>query len=507
MRVVWSFLFALGVLCAAAAASADPLPTAAEIVAKADAFYGPAPKNYRETIVGTGTLGDTRETTYRSGDDVRNTFDRGPLHGESGTYHGENWILDENGLVVVNTKDPGKAAHDKLTTTVSRVRNPVDAYVVSKLNVRAAGTRRYYDPMTFRLLRVEDVGPTGTVTTVFGDADRYGDRTLARHWETDSPAAKTVMKYERTEYVANQVTDADVEEPTTRRLLVEFPPGITRASLPVRIYENNVIVRVNIGSQAADFVLDTGASSIFIDSDFARRIGLSLTNASSEVEAQRFTGYETVVPEMRIGPVAMHDIVADVGPMLGNYGPEIKPVGLLGFDFLAQLGVTIDYEKGTLTVVPAASFQPPADPSMYVFQVRLGEFVPMVTAKIGDAVAERVILDTGGSLPLWFFDYFTRRYPQAFPATAYLGQISSRGVGGDFSADVYVLPDVQLGPVHFRDFQALRVPISGSYAADDDGVIGNVLLSKFIVTLDYTDALVFLVPTSDTKRKLMPIRH
>ena len=34
-------------------------------------------------------------------------------------------------------------------------------------------------------------------------------------------------------------------------------------------------------------------------------------------------------------------------------GGTVKVVGLLGFDFLAELGVTIDYERKRVTVVPA----------------------------------------------------------------------------------------------------------------------------------------------------------
>jgi hypothetical protein len=507
MRVMWSFLFALGVLCTALPAAADTLPTAGDIQAKADAFLGPEPKNYHETIVGSGTLGETRESTWRSGDDVRHSYDRGLIHSEWGTYHGERWIQDENGLVVVNAKDPGAAVSDTYATTVRHVTAPFDAYVVSKLNVRSAGTRRYYDPTTYRLERLEEVGPTGVDATVYTDAERFGERTLPRHWETDSETLKSVMHFERTEYVAGTVVDADVREPETRRLLVEFPAGVGRANLPVRIYENNVIVRVNVGSQAADFLLDTGSSSIFVDSDFARRAGLTLTNATSTIVARRYNGYQTVVPEMRIGTLTMHGIVADVGPLPGYFGPGIKPVGLLGFDFLAQLGVTIDFENGTLSVVPAASFKPPMDRAAYIFDVRLGERVPMVTAKVGGFVAERVLLDTGGSLPLWFFDYFARRYPNAFPASADRGPTTGMGVGGEFSEELYVLPDVQLGPVHFQNFYALRVPISSAYDDDVDGVIGNVLLSKFIVTLDYTGGTVYLLPTRETQREMTTLKH
>ncbi len=485
---------------------ADTLPAAATIKANADAFAGPVPKNYRETIVGTGSEGGTKEVTFASGDDVRHTFDRGNIHNEWGTYHGEKWEQNGNGLVVIVADDPGHAAPDAITTTVKRVTAPIDAFVVSKLNARSAGTRTYYDPTTYRVLRIEDVGPTGTRTTTFDDLEHAGDRTLPRHWTVTSPDAKLAIHYERTEYVAGAATDDDVREAATRRQLVEFPPGVTRVDLPVRIINHAVYVRVNIGSRAVDFQLDTGASTILVDADFARGLGLQLVNASSEVTARRYTAYNAIVPNLAIGSLHMRDIVVDVGPMPDVHTSDVKPVGLLGFDFLAQLGVTIDYAHAAVSVVPAAAFSPPADPSTYAFDIRIGERVPMVTVKVAGFVAERVFFDTGGAGDLLFFDYFTRRYPQAFSAAEDLGSAGMAGVGGRFAAEIFRLHDVQLGHIHFQDFFALRVPVSAAYDYDADGLIGNDLLSKFVVDLDYTDGRVYLTPSRETKGELRPVK-
>jgi hypothetical protein len=143
---------------------------------------------------------------------------------------------------------------------------------------------------------------------------------------------------------------------------------------------------------------------------------------------------------------------------------------------------------------------------MLVLDVRLGDAVPMLTVKIGNAVGERVLLDTGGSLAFFIQDYFARRYPQSFPPSQHRGSSEMVGVGGSFPVEVYRLPDVQLGRVHFKDFLAMVVPASAAYSDQVDGVIGNEVLSKFVVILDYTDGEVFLVPTRATQRKLTPVK-
>lgn len=503
MRVMTVLVVLLAVCAAPVAGSGDTLPTAKDILDRADAATGPAPPNYRETIVGTGSLGETKTATYKAGDDVRRTFARGAYHDESGTYHGESWEQDYNGLTVAVLKDPGAAAKDPITTTVTRVSQPFTAYVIAKMNRRAAGTRSYYDATTFLRRRVERVNATGTVVTTYDEFAQFGPQTLPLNWTVSSKESQLTMHYRRLDYVPDGATSADIAQTPTKRALVEFPSDLRAVDLPVKLLDHEVVVRVQIGSQIADFGLDTGAGSVVIDPDFARQVGLPLTNAQSSVVAGRFTAYTATVPELQIGPLRMHDLVVNVAPMPAAHPSGTKIVGLLGFDFLAQLGVTIDYQHGTVRVTPAEEYVPPAGPSTYGFDVRLGSKVPMITVTVGNAVAERVVLDTGGNGELLFFDFFARRYPHAFEQD--LGRVDYYGVGGAFAAELFRLHDVKLGPLHFQDFRGARVPGS-SYASNMDGVIGNDLLSFFTFDLDYTRGRVYLTPNDAGKKAMHPLR-
>jgi predicted aspartyl protease len=507
MRVMVTLLFFLGVFSVAVQARADTLPTADEIKAKAAAFAGPEQKNYRETIVGSGSEGDIREVTYRSGDDVRHIFDyAGGLHLESGTYHGESWNLEENGLVVVHAPEPGQAAPDARTLTVKHVSTPFDAFVVSNLNARAAGTRTYYDSVTFRLLRFESVGPSGTRTTSYGDAERFGSRMLAHDWTIVSSDSNLHMRYERTEYVADAATDADVQEPSTKRQIVEFPAGITSVDLPARFIDNNIYVRLNVGSRAVDFLLDTGTQAMYVEASFAREIGLRPVNsATADALGKNSTIYATV-PDISIGALHMRDAVVQIYQKPLQFQPaNAKAVGVLGFDFLAQLGVTIDYEHQIVRVVPASMFSPPSDPATFALDVRLGSGVPTVTVQVSGFTAERVGLATGSDFELIFYDYFTRRYPRAFSAAEDLGSSDLYGGKGPFLAETFRLHDVRLGSLYLQNFSAFRIP-AAEYSGSWDGWIGNVLLSKFVLSLDYTDGRVYLTPTTATKRAMAPVK-
>jgi hypothetical protein len=195
----------------------------------------------------------------------------------------------------------------------------------------------------------------------------------------------------------------------------------------------------------------------------------------------------------------MRDIAVTVGPMPIVHPDGTKSVGLLGFDFLAQLGVSIDYTRARVRVVPAADFTPPTDPSTYAFDVRLASGQPMVTASVANAVADHVLFDTGWSGQLAFFDYFTRRYPAAFKDD--IGASNIYGIGGEVSAEAFRFHDVTLGHIHFQQFTGLRIPPS-SYAGRADGLIGNDLLSLFNIDLDYTGGRVYLTPNENGRRTM-----
>jgi hypothetical protein len=67
MRVMLALLFLLCAYLAPVPSGADDTPSAKDILARAADAGGPIPENYRETIVGTGSLGATKTIAYHIG--------------------------------------------------------------------------------------------------------------------------------------------------------------------------------------------------------------------------------------------------------------------------------------------------------------------------------------------------------------------------------------------------------------------------------------------------------
>ncbi|MDP9105258.1 MAG: aspartyl protease family protein [Candidatus Eremiobacteraeota bacterium] len=469
------------------------------------------PPAFRRTTVTTSSDGTTKTVRYAErGDEWREVDEYGPLHTEFGRTKTTDWHQNANGQTVVDEPDPGVAATEATTTTVTRVHAPVEAWVVAELTKRGRGTRRFVDPVTWQVVRRETVTPNGTIATVYDDFRSDGGRVFAHHWTTEDGYARTKTETRVTAYDAGPVPDAAVAMPDSRRHLVTFPAGTAAVKLPAKFGRQHVIVRIMAGTRGLDFLLDTGASGITLDNEVAQQLGLTAYGKHSEVGAQRYTTGTVIVPEMRIGELAMRDVAVDMVPTLGEIEPGYKAVGLLGFDFLAELGVTIDYEKKEVTVVREPDYVAPEGNRVFALDVRIGDGVPYTNVKVNGALSERFLLDTGGAGTFMIFDAFARKHPEALVDKGYGGDLRDvdyYGIGGRIDVRPYQLHSVKVGGLNFQDFVGFRVMSEKSYAVgDDDGLIGTDFLRLFTVGLDYANSRVYLVPNA-AGRKAMGLRE
>lgn len=504
-RLFAALIFALPVfaspLLGAPSAAAEPVPDAAAIRARVRAAVGDLPEAYRETDETTTSTGTTTvEHDYRRGRDLRFTFDTGRFHTERGIFQAAAWHMNDNGQVVMDQPDPGQAAPEHLTTTVTAIHAPVEGYLIATLNARGYGVKEYVDGTAWQYVRRERIGGTGTIVLTYDDVRADHGRTFAHHVHVENGVARTTSDLRIVEYAPGDVDASEVAIPKPRRALVEFPPGAASAELPARFGPSHVYVRVTIGGRGLDFVLDSGASGITIDRGVARELGLPEFDKHSAVTAGRYETARTIVPEMRIGELVMRDVAVQEVPQGWNTAEGVKEVGLLGFDFLAELGVTLDYEHQRVTVVPSARYVPPNDPHTIPIDVRIGNGQPLATVALNGAVGERWILDTGGAGTFLVFDYFARRHPEAlrdatagFPRRA----LQIHGIGGDVPAQAYQIESLRLGDVNFAGFVGYLVPPGSAYAQSADGVVGTEFLKLFTLGFDYANSRVYLVPNRD----------
>ncbi len=467
----------------AGTAAAD-VPAADALRAKIAAAAGE--QAFVETAHRTVSGVEGTATIYRSGADFREVDIDGGLHAEFGRYQHQDWHQNANGQTVLDQPGSEAAATGGFTSSVAVAAAPPHALVLSRLDSGGDGTKEYVDPVTFAVLRREVIAPAETTVFTYDDFRTVDGHTAAWHWTRRDGHAENDADYRVTSFVTRPITGAEIGIPPPRRALVEFPAGKTSVELPVRMIGDGgaFAVHVVIAGRGYDFLLDSGATGIEIDDATAQEVGLRALRTST-----------VVVPDMQVGELRMHDVVAQTRPSAAAAPPGANIAGILGFDFIAELHLRLDYENGRATAFSAA--EPlPAGANAIAVEVRLGTQRPLTGASVNGVPGERFVIDTGSAQTLTIFNYFARRHPKALGVTD-RDAPQYDAVRGTLQSDRYDLTSVDIGKLHLRQFEALVVDPKHNNWPGIDGLIGAELLRYFTVWLAYDDSHVVLVPNAN----------
>jgi predicted aspartyl protease len=479
--------------CAAAAAAPETsgdLPDAATLKARVDALAGAAPPNYRETIVGhTKDEPDTGERTYHRFDNSRTIEGSGPTEREHGTFDGQAWRRDPNGVTVVNDDVP----EEPHVLSIARGDAP-GTYVLSNLTKGGYGTRTLVDATTLRELRVDEIDPISTTTTITTTYGKFGGYTMPATWtETVTDAGTTsTTTYSRADVVIGGVTADEVAVPATPDV-VTLPPGGKPVELPSTFSDGSAYLHASVAGQSALFLLDSGASIITVSPGLAKRANLKVIDSTTLSGSGTVKAQEVIIPVLQIGPLTMHDVIADVTPV-GTYGYNQDDYGLIGFDFLATLTVSIDYFHQHVIAQSGWDFQAPTD--AFPIDLRLGDFEPETTAIVNGAKADHIIIDTGSGGTLLLFQYFSKKHPEIFDDPGFQ-QIQFSGIGGHAETQAFYFRTIKIGHLTLEKFNGYRTADSSSFDWQEDGLFGSDFLSHFTVIFDYVHAKMYLRQNHD----------
>jgi predicted aspartyl protease len=482
----------------------DVVPDVATLQARMAAAVGPDNDNYRETVVETRTDGDMVFAVAHRGGNALTIQTHGKSRIIYGTFNGQDWKQDENGVTVADIPDPGAAGANP-RTKVQRVSSPSDAYVLSVIDENGFGHRDYVDPVTYLIKRHDTIDVDGTATTTYGAYQRYGTQLLPVSYRISYDNGKTSDLYTRASVSIGVANDDDVAVPPVRQI-VSVPRNLLSVDLHATFGDAGLItVPVTIGNQRLYFMLDTGSSVIAIDAHVADALGLEKVGTSKVSGAGTVSGGEVLIPSLDIGGAQMHDIFATTLPIGSGQSPS-DPAGVLGFDFLAELIVNVDNAQKRVLVSDPRTFVPPAGRNVDALPVRLGSRIPLITMNVGGATAQRVVVDTGSDDGLLMFGYFARRHSNVFrdlPTEDVLKSIDpppdygvTIGVGGESGVRRTSVLFAHLGHYNIRALNVDVVTGRHAFTWDTDGLLGRQILNMFNLEFDFADGLIYLWPAS-----------
>jgi hypothetical protein len=463
-----------------------------------------------DDVAAYGLTGVTRIVS--AGDDYRETDTLGPVATSFGRYHGQRWRLNENGILVnligvhkrgqVDTQalHVAATAPSKDVTLAGEVDTPAPAYVLKVNPPDGRLEWLFIDKKTSLLDSEIDAYPERRLTITYDDYRPLDGEMRAWHTHMADGRPENDVDYRVTSDTFNvPVPSTDVGIPDGGAPIVTFPPGAAPVRLPGGVTNGTVVVRLTINGRGLDFALDSGAGGIVLDSEVAKEIGVKTFGRSIQTTAGPYVATQAVIPEIGIGPLTMRNTFVECLPFNQDLDYGTKIVGLLGFDFIANAVVNVDYDQGIVTATPPDQFTAPKDG--VEIGTTLDDGVPYVQVQVGSAIGEHFILDTGSDSVV-IFSSFAEAHP-ADVADEGLGRsinsavlfLSASGVGGEIPETATQVASYRFGHVNFTDFLLMRTHGHTAFEGeDDDGLVGYDVLRFFSVTLDYRNGEVYLQP-------------
>jgi predicted aspartyl protease len=434
----------------------------------------------------TGTI-----DSFRLGKDERQTMTLGPFFYENGERGGVRWQENRNGIVSTlsgyherDTVDE-RIWESRDTTDVRLIGESVaaNAYVVSVNPPLGRPEWLFIDKRSGLVVRRERVERRRRYVTTYDDFKLFDGVLEPSHIRTVDGLGN-----ERDQTILSRLLDSTPDIPDiaipTSRTVVEFPPGVSSARLPVRFIDGLIVVRVAIGTRSYDFLLDSGAVGIVIDPSIVESLGLERYGGRVGETVGTYDETTTILPILAVGPLRMHNLVTRVLPVPFRPDEQTHIAGLLGFDFFAQTVMHIDPELGIVEAIAPRNFRVPADATP--ISLALDDRVPAVRARVGP-VAARMTIDTGANHTILESPFAER--VELIDRSAAFARFSGVGAVGTATS-------ARIKEFSFADTTFPNLPVDISEAnlgtEDIDGLLGSDLTHNFEMYLDYSANTAYL---------------
>jgi aspartyl protease len=481
------------------------------------------------TIAAYGTTGTYRDVYagLRSGSDYRSTETVGPFTTMEGRYHGQRWRRDENGVtnVMQGAQRAAEFAQRSFTDQASdttndvkllgEVTSPVDAYVVQVAVKGDSPTWGFFDKKTGLLDRLEIGDPDDRAIITYDDYRLIDGNREAwhTHYSDKHPENDYDRRITSDEYGA-AITDADLAIPSTRQDFVHLPAGKLEVDLPsdVKVEREDGLgvpwffaspyVTVTIDGRGLDMLLDSTESGMVLDDGVAKELGLTRYGPYDEDDNGSIYPTRSIVPSMSIGDLQLQNVAVSMRHV-SYFDARKKIVGVIGFDFLADSVVEIDYTHHAIKAYDPVQFVPPADSS--ASPVDIDDQIPFVGATIGTSSGDYFMLDDTQPFTVLFPQFW-----QAHPDDV-VDQGQGRGVNFSFFNSknsrmrATQLKALNFGGTQFQEWLAYEATDTQDLeGVDIDGVIGCDFLQFFNVYFDYGHHAIYLEPNDAYRRAAHP---
>lgn len=441
-------------------------------------------------------------------------------------YDGERiWMVDPNGKLQIR-RDRSSLEYQKTTCLLdsrdylfegtgfaleAAGKDTVNGSPCEVIELRVDGgasARLFFDDSTFLLDRTEIRAPEGNAVETYEDYRRVGGVMFPFLVRTEIPALAQRIETRYRSIAANEEVDPVIFLPPSAGVKdYRFTRGGAAEELPFEYRSRHIYLPARIAGRDGElyFLLDSGASMTVIDSVVAAGMGLPFGGTIPGAGAGGMADFHmTRVPGLSIGGIELAEQTAITFPIskLLRKFDEIEIGGVLGYDFLSRFVTRIDFERSIITFAEPDSFAPRGGER--IVEAPLVHNIFTLPSSLDTAKAT-FYLDTGANSSLLHASFAERTGIASGRRTL---PMAIRGAGGDETASLCRFDSLGLGGFTIaKPVLAITRSMKGIGVLENvDGIVGNDILERFTVTLDYGKQRVVLEKNARFEEAFYPDR-
>lgn len=298
--------------------------------------------------------------------------------------------------------------------------------------------------------------------------------------------------------------------------LISIARANGRVEIPFEYVNNFIIVNVVFNRLfPLKFVFDTGAENTILtrkeitdllEIDYQRKISIYGSDLQTELTAYVAPGIAIEFGEhLRIASQAILVMEEDYFRFEEYAGVEVH--GILGADILRRFIIQIDYRRRRIIFQDPSRFSPPRNKNYERVDCEFNRHKPYLTLNAtlrpGEDKSVKLLMDTGASLALLLYTHSDSLLQ--LPSDLIRTNVG-RGLGGTIEGYIGRVTGLDVGnqPVNnivtsFQDVDDQYV-VDTTFLNNRSGIMGNVILQRFTIIIDYIREDVYFRPNRDLKK-------
>ncbi len=252
-------------------------------------------------------------------------------------------------------------------------------------------------------------------------------------------------------------------------------------------------------ADSLNFILDTGSGGVSLDSTTLSKFNITPIGSEQTIvgiggirKVSFVNNKRLVLPGLSIDSLNFH--INDYEILSNFYGEKID--GIIGYSVLSRYIFQINFDSTCIHIYTKGKIKYPKggwlyNPILYK--------IPIQEAKIYDAtiVEARFLFDIGAGLSLMLNKAFVNEN-KFIKIKKELFAHSVVGIGGAVDLQLTVIKRLQIGPYKFNNIPTLIFEDSYNVTSYPYlfGIIGNDLLRRFNLTLNYANREFYFIPNT-----------